>query len=56
VCPGCGEALEPARDLNQILGYRAITSSPVPADGLAETDALADVLSAMESDWPPERP
>jgi len=33
VCPGCGSALDPARDLSEIVGYRAIDERRVPALG-----------------------
>ena len=48
VCPNCGSALEPARELSEIVGYRAIeTRSGSQRDGglpeaLAETMALPD--------------
>jgi len=33
VCPGCGSALDPARDLSEIVGYRAIDERRVPVLG-----------------------
>ena len=49
VCPSCGSALEPARELSEILGYRAIDVRPASGrddsgfpEAFAETMALPD--------------
>ena len=51
VCPNCGSALEPARDLSEIVGYRAIETRPGGArDGSGFPEALAVTMALPDPD------
>ena len=51
VCPSCGSALVPARELSEIVGYRAIESGPgSDRDGTGFPEALAQTLALPDPD------
>ena len=42
-CPVCGADLKPARELAEIVGYRAITDAPSPVPGTRPEPAVGDL-------------
>jgi hypothetical protein len=51
VCPGCGAALQPARQLDEIVGYRAIeTRGPATSDDSGFPEALAQRMVLPDPD------
>jgi hypothetical protein len=50
VCPSCGSALHPARDLSEIVGYRAIAAGSIPQDGSAFGEAWAEAVALPDPD------
>jgi hypothetical protein len=51
VCPGCGSALEPARDLSEIVGYRAIeVRTGFERDDGGFPEAFAETMALPDPD------
>jgi hypothetical protein len=51
VCPNCGSALEPARDLGEIVGYRAIEVRPGSGrDDSGFPEAFAEAVALPDPD------
>jgi hypothetical protein len=51
VCPNCGSALQPARDLSEIVGYRAIETRGTPKHGDSGfPEAFAQALALHDPD------
>jgi hypothetical protein len=51
VCPSCGSGLEPARDLSEIVGYRAIETRPwTERDDSGFPEALAETMALPDPD------
>ena len=51
VCPSCGSALEPARDLSEIVGYRAIeVRSGSERDDRGFPEAFAETIALPDPD------
>jgi hypothetical protein len=51
MCPSCGSGLEPARDLSEIVGYRAIETRPwTERDDSGFPEALAETMALPDPD------